>query len=369
MKYLELDTPALLIDRERLMKNLKEMQEYADGNHVDLRPHTKTHKMPQIAAMQMEAGACGIAVAKVGEAEVMAEHGMQDIFIANEIVGEQKLRRIAALAKQGIKISFGVDTPCQVTEAERIFGEEGVEVPVLIEIEVGEQRSGIIEEEDFLKLLDTIKNCPHVMFEGLFSHDGNCYKAENRKELFDISEGAQRRTVDFAKKAEEFGMPCRRVSYGSTPTFTNRVPILEGITELRPGTYALMDTAQAHAIGTLDCCAATVLASVISKPTETRTILDVGAKGLTKQERKGGICDAPGVGTIFEYPQTHIDSMFDEHAILYDKHFHDSVEVGDKVRVIPVHICPVCNLYDSAVLISGDEVVAELTVDCRGRLQ
>lgn len=369
MRYTGLDTPALLIDRERLLKNLKDMQRYADENGVKLRPHTKTHKTPEIAKLQMQQGACGIAVAKTGEAEVMVENGLCDIFIANEIVGETKLRRIAALAHKGVQISFGVDTPCQVTAAERIFAEENVKVPVLIEIEVGENRSGVIEEEDFLRLLDTIQACPHVEFGGIFSHDGNSYGAADLNALFEISEGAQRRTLHFAALAEKHKMPCRVVSYGATPTFMNHVPILPGITELRPGTYALMDASQGHAIGTLDRCAATVLATVISKPTAVRTILDVGAKGLTMQSRTDGICATPGKGTLFDMPEVHIEKVFDEHAIVNDVSFHDWVSVGDKVRILPVHICPVCNLYERSYLISGDEVVQELAIACRGKLQ
>lgn len=369
MKYTELDTPSLLIDKSRLLRNLADMQRYADENGAALRPHTKTHKYPEIAKMQLEAGACGIAVAKTGEAEVMAQHGIHDIFIANEIVGDLKLRRIAKLAEDGVTISFGVDTPCQVESAERVFAEAGVRVPVLIEIEVGENRSGIIEEADFLALLDTIKCCPHVPFGGIFSHDGNSYNTESRETLEALSEGAQLRTLHFADLAAKHAMPCKTVSYGATPTFMNHVKLLPGITELRPGTYALMDASQGHAIGTLDRCAATVLASVISKPTATRTILDVGAKGLTMQSRTEGICATPGKGTIYGSEDVHIEKVFDEHAILNDKAFHDSVEVGDKVRILPVHICPVCNLYETAYLIDGDEVVGELLIACRGKLQ
>ena len=275
MKLDQLDTPSLLIDRERLLKNLADMQRYADSYGVQLRPHTKTHKMPAIAKLQLQQGACGVAAAKTGEAEVLVENGLQDVFIANEIVGEQKLRRIAALAARGVTISFGVDTPCQVTQAEQVFAAQNVSVPVLIEIEVGENRSGVIEEADFLTLLDTLRTCPHVIFGGIFSHDGNSYGAADLPALLALSEGAQRRTLRFAALAAAHGMPCRTVSYGATPTFMNHVPILPGITELRPGTYALMDASQGHAIGTLDRCAATVLATVISKPTDTRTILDV----------------------------------------------------------------------------------------------
>ncbi|MCI8504942.1 MAG: D-TA family PLP-dependent enzyme [Lachnospiraceae bacterium] len=369
MRYFELDTPSLLIDRELLLKNLADMQHYADENKVRLRPHTKTHKMPEIAKLQEEQGACGIAVAKVGEAEVMAQWGLKDIFIANEIVGIKKLERIASLAEKGVRISFGIDSLCQVTEAEKVFSSRQVTIPALIEIEVGENRSGIIREEDFIRLLDAFKDCPHVLFAGIFSHDGNSYHAKDIASLHEIAENAQKRTLRFANLARAHGMPCAVVSYGSTPTFMNHVKILEGITELRPGTYALMDTSQGHAIQTLDRCAATVLATVISRPTDTRTILDVGAKGLTMQERKTGICAASGKGTILEYPGTHIDSVFDEHAILYDRDFHDQVTISDKVRIIPVHICPVCNLYDSAYLVSGNDVVQELAIACRGKLQ
>lgn len=369
MKYYELDTPSLLIDRDRLTDNLKMMQSYADENGCALRPHTKTHKMPDIAKMQLETGAHGVAVSKVGEAEAMSAHGIRDIFIANEIVGDMKLARIAALAKSGVTVAFGVDAPCQVRAAERLFAASGVMVDVLIELEVGECRSGIIEETDFAALLGCIKECPHVGFRGIFSHDGNSYRAPDIAALNAISDGAQRRTLHFARLAAERGMPCRTVSYGATPTFINRVKILDGITELRPGTYALMDASQAHAVGTTEHCAATVLATVISRPTAERTILDVGAKGLTMQRRTQGICATPGNGTVLEQPDVHIASVFDEHAIINNARFRDSVEIGDKVRIIPVHICPVCNLYDRAYLISGEEVVREMKISARGRLQ
>ncbi|MBR0306321.1 MAG: alanine racemase [Lachnospiraceae bacterium] len=249
MKFHELDTPSLLLDHDIFMKNLMFMQDYADRNHVALRPHTKTHKSPDLAKIQLETGACGIAVAKTGEAEIMAAHGLTDIFIANEVVGDQKLRRIRKLAET-ITISFGIDCPEHVDAAERIFADAEKPAEVLIEIEVGENRSGIIEEKDFFALLDAFKRCPHVHLKGLFSHDGNCYSAESVEACTEIAVGAQKRTLHFAKLAADYGFPCETISYGSTPTFMNQVPILPGITELRPGTYALMDASQGNAIGT-----------------------------------------------------------------------------------------------------------------------
>lgn len=368
MKYMEVDTPALLIDREVLLGNLGRMQDYADSQGVRLRPHTKTHKMPRIAQMQMARGACGIAVAKVGEAQVMAANGLTDIFIANEIVGLPKLERIRRLAED-VDISFGVDTPCQVEWAEQVFKSADRPAQVLIEIEVGENRSGIIEEGDFIELLRTIQSCPHVELRGLFSHDGNSYSAADRSACERSFLESQRRTLRFAELARGQGLECPVVSIGSTPSLVYQLPILPGITELRPGTYALMDASQAHAEGTLEHCAATVLATVISRPTAERVILDVGAKGITMQGRSEGICATPGKGTIWGWPDVYIQQVYDEHAILYNKGFHDSVRIGDKVRVLPVHICPVCNLYDEAALISGDEVAEVVPILCRGKLQ
>ena len=152
MNFKELDTPTLLIDKEVMMKNIKTMQEYADRNKVALRPHTKTHKMPYLAKIQEEYGCQGITVAKVGEAEVMAENWLKDIFIANEIVGEEKFKRIIELSKK-VKISFGLDSIEQAKLIEETFAKYDATAVVLIEIEVGENRSGIIEEKDFIDLL------------------------------------------------------------------------------------------------------------------------------------------------------------------------------------------------------------------------
>ena len=368
MKIKELDTPTLLIDREILTSNLKKMADYAESQHVALRPHTKTHKMPAIAKMQVEFGAKGIAVAKIGEAEAMQANGLDDIFIANEVVGKTKLNRLADLDKV-CKISFGIDSVYEIQEAEQVFGERGQTARVLIEVEVGEQRCGVDTDEDCLILLDELKKCKHVALLGVFGHDGNSYNVADLKACEEISTGAQKKLVHFAQLIRENGFDVSVVSYGSTPPLVHHVKIEEGITELRPGTYALMDVSQGYAQGTLDMCAATVLASVLSKPTQERVILDVGAKGITMQERTVGICCSKGKGVIKEFPDVSIQRVFDEHAIINNAKFHDEVNVGDKVQIIPVHICPVCNLYNTAVLVSNGEVVDTLEIACRGKLQ
>jgi D-serine deaminase-like pyridoxal phosphate-dependent protein len=368
MKYIELETPALLIDREVMLDNLKYMQNYANENNVHLRPHTKTHKMPGVAKLQEELGAKGITVAKVGEAEVMAKHGLTDIFIANQIVGNSKIERIRKLAET-IDISFGIDDIYHVNEIEAVFEGAANKAQVVVEIEVGENRSGVIEESAFRALLESIQASRNVEFKGVFSHDGHSYKAENLDECREIFTRSVERTLRFAEIAEEMDLNPKVVSIGSTPSLMQNYEIPDGITEIRPGTYVLMDASQANVIGTYDRCAATILTTVISKPTTERVITDVGAKGITAQRRSKGITKTEGLGYIKGFDDVHIFDVFDEHAIIYNEKFRDQVSIGDKVEIIPNHICPVCNLHEKAYLISNGEVVEELIVECRGKLQ
>ncbi|AND39131.1 MULTISPECIES: D-TA family PLP-dependent enzyme [Cytobacillus] len=368
MKYVELDTPALLIDREIMMDNLRFMQNYANEHKVHLRPHTKTHKMPKLARLQEELGAVGITVAKVGEAEIMAKNGLKNIFIANEIVGKSKIQRIRKLAET-IDISFGIDNSYHVTEIEEVFKGAEKKAQVLIEIEVGEQRSGIMEESDFRTLLENVKACKHVELRGIFSHDGHSYKAENIDECKELYLESVNRTLHFARIAEEMGVKPEVISIGSTPPFMLNFEIPDGVTEIRPGTYILMDSSQANVIGTYERCAASVLTTIISKPTNERVITDVGAKGITAQTRSEGHTTTNGLGRIKEFEDVYIHGVFDEHAIIYNRDFRNQVNIGDKVQIIPNHICPVCNLYEKAYLLSKGEVVEEIPIDCRAKLQ
>ncbi len=368
MRYQDLDTPALIIDYDTMLENIKIMQDYANTQSVALRPHTKTHKMPHLALIQQEYGCKGITVAKVGEAEIMAKNGLSDIFIANQIVGQKKLERIKELSVNN-SISFGVDTPCQVIAANEMFDGSSKKAEVLIEIEVGEERSGIIEEDDYIELLKTIKECTNVHLKGIFSHEGHCYNSnsiEECREQFDIS---QRRTLHFAEIARQNGFDIEVVSIGSTPSLMQNFPIMDGITEIRPGTYILMDASMGATINSLERCAATVLTTIISKPTKERIITDVGAKGITAQKRTKGISATEGMGTIKEDTSVTVFDVYDEHAIIYNEQFSNRVSVGDKIEVIPVHICPVCNLHEKAYLVKNGEVISEVPVLCRGKLQ
>lgn len=366
MKYFNLDTPSVIIDKDIMIDNIKFMQDYANKHKVSLRPHTKTHKTPAIALLQEQYGAKGITVAKTSEAKVMAQYGLKDIFIANEIVGKAKFDTIKELANT-INISFGLDSIEQAKLIEVAFSNAKKAI-VLIEIEVGEDRSGIIDMQDFIDLLNFLKTCKNIQLKGLFSHDGNSYMAKNLDECKQIHINAQKRTLEFAKTALDMGFSLSTISIGSTPSLMHDFPILEGITEIRPGTYVLMDASQASAYGSFKRCAMSVLSTVISRPTNERVILDVGAKGITMQSRDKGICAVAGMGVIKGFDDVHIFDVFDEHAIIYNKKFKDAVKVGDKVEIIPMHVCPVMNLHKYAFLVSKGEVVDKLKIAAKGKL-
>ena len=365
--YQNLDTPALLVDREIMLDNLQFMQQRANHWGVNLRPHTKTHKMPELAKLQMEQGACGITVAKVGEAEVMAAHGLTDIFIANEIVGQQKWQRLAKLSKE-VRIIFGADSPEAILGIEKVFAAEDAQALIRIEIETGENRSGVVSEAAFDAVLEAIAQAPHVTLEGVFSHEGHSYSAPTIEDCMALTEQALQLTLHYADRAKAAGFAIETVSIGSTPSLFHAQTLPAGITELRPGTYILMDVGQGNCIGTYDRCAATVLTTIISKPTEERLIGDAGAKALTAQSRGAGLCHTEGKGVVKGSSIT-VTNVYDEHTILYSRELHEKLSIGDKIEIIPNHICPVCNLYDRAYLVSCGEVVKELEIAARGKLR
>lgn len=363
----DIDTPALLVDYTVMQKNILEMQGKARKANVNLRPHTKTHRTPALALMQVEAGAEGITVAKVGEAEVMAERGLDDIFIANEIFGKQKMKRLKELAGK-IRVSVGVDNEEQVLALSEVFTGEKRPIEVLIEIETGEKRSGVIPGVKLVQLAKFIKGTDNVKLKGIFSHEGHTYGATTRDECVDMFRKSQEDTLYAAKLIRDAGIDVEVISIGATPSIMLG-EILPGITEIRPGTYILMDAAQGHAIGDYSRCAATILATVVSKPTSERIVLDAGVKALTAFTRDKGICYTPGYGLVKDSADLRLSKLYDEHGLINNREANKKLKIGDKVEIIPNHICPTCNLYDKMYLIKDGFVLEELPILCRGKSQ
>ncbi len=361
----DLPTPALLIDADRARENVRMMQERADALGLRLRPHIKTHRMPYFAKLQMEAGAVGIACAKLGEAEVMADAGIPDIFIANELIGVDKYERLRALHRR-VHVRVGIDNTAQLAQMERVFAEEPRPLEVLIEYEVGEIRSGVVEDEQLAALAEAILKCRHVVLRGIFSHEGHTYRADDREDCRRKARAAYERTVRAADMLRALGAEIDTVSGGATPSVMNGA-CCEGVTELRLGTYIFFDVGQSNAIGDFSRCAATVLASVISKPHGARVVLDAGAKALVSQNRPSGICATAGFGAVKGAEHINIETLYDEHAVLNSHELLTRARVGDKLEIIPSHICPTVNLYDEAYLVSQGEVLQKLPIACRGR--
>ena len=364
--YTTIDTPALLVDLDLVRVNVQEMQEKADHFGVALRPHTKTHKMPLLAQMQVAAGAKGITVAKLGEAETMAAHGLHDIFIANQVVGNGKLERLRNLSAT-CRVSVGIDNSEQVASLQEAFAGTGAVLPVLIEVEVGENRCGVATPEELLALAGEAAAADNLHLQGVFCHEGHTYGSHDEETLADEAVAAQEKILAYARRLRDAGYACETVSIGSTPSLL-LADILPGITEIRPGTYVFRDVGQAGATRTFSRCAATVLATVISRPTDERVVIDAGAKALTMQKRQGGVCHTDGLGALKTAPQVRLARVFDEHGIFLAKDLREQLRVGDKIEIIPNHICPAVNLYDSAVLVRAGSVVGQWEVACRGKI-
>jgi len=388
VKIAELETPALLVDGTRLRSNLRRMQNRADREEVALRPHIKTHKSLRIAEMQREAGARGITVATVGEAEVFGRAGFDDIRVAFPVVSEQKHERLLALIEEGVEISFLVDTEEGVRRAAGMYADAGVDVPVLIKVDVGYGRVGVPWDDPALvEFAGRVASEPGLDLVGILTHAGHSYhgpeEGERRGEALRRYADLERdRMLEVASRLVDGGLKGKtfEISVGSTPTataFTNRRKGPFSVTEIRPGTYVFFDITQT-ALGScrLDECAATVLATVVSRREEdgggVRCILDAGKKILTAEKRHG----SRGHGLLLPTPDegqepiqgANFFAVSEEHGWVRFEG-EDGLEVGDRVQVVPNHICVVVNTQDEFHLVAGDEVVETVPVEARGQVR
>ncbi len=347
----ELDTPVVLIDLDRVETNLKRAQDFASSHGLKLRPHIKTHKLPQFAKRQMELGATGITCQKIGEAEVMADAGITDILLPYNILGEPKLKRLLALARRA-DLKVTADSTTTVDGYSRTFAGSGVTLPVLVECDTGGGRVGVQTPEDALALARHIDTSKGLRFAGLMTYPAKGLAAQANAWLQQAS-----------TLLAEAGLAPEIVTTGGTPDLW-RSDVNRAATEYRPGTYIYLDRFQVQeGVGSLDDCALTVLATVVSRPTETRAILDTGSKALTSDT-----LGLEGFGHIVEYPDAVIASLSEEHGIVDLSRCDAKPQVGDMVRIVPNHVCPVTNLFDEVSLVRGEDVVATVPVAARGKV-
>ena len=359
----DLDTPLLLEDLDIMERNISWMQQKAQRAGVNLRPHIKTHRTPDIAKKQLAAGAKGITVAKLGEGEVMAAEGIDDIFIANELAGDIKMDRLLALARK-TTLAVGVDHPDHVKMLAETFDGESRPMEIMIDVDTGYHRTGVGSKEEILELAKLIRYRDSLKLRGIFTHDGNCYNATTISEVRSISQSSQNMMLEMAEFLRKEGIGVEEISIGSTPSLLVS-EIMQGITEIRPGTYVFLDADQAGVIGTYEHCALSVLATVISCPAPDRIVLDAGTKALTFYFHRGNITSSPGFGLLKKRPTVYLKSLSEEHG-MFTPPEDMAFRIGDKVEIIPNHACPTCNLYPVLYGVRNGQVQEEYKILARG---
>ena len=360
----DLDTPVALVDIARLEANLAAMAAVAREAGVAQRPHAKTHKTREIAERQLAHGAIGLTVAKLGEAEVMVDAGFDDLFVAYPLVGEIKLTRLVALLDRA-KVRFEVDSLAGAQAASDFLDRRGRRVDVVVSVDGGAGRSGAATPDDAIELAERVAELPGLALVGVMNY-GNAYGTSDPLEQAAIGRREGEVAVGMADALRARGVPVDVVTVGSTPTARHvvRVP---GVTELRAGVYAFQDLKQVSlGPATLDECALTVMATVVSHARPDRYVLDAGIKALAGEDYGWGTWGRPQ-----DRPDLAIIRATEEHGVIEVPAgaADPGWRIGEHVRIIPNHACGATNMHDELVAIDGERVVEYWPVIGRGRFR
>ncbi len=345
-----LSTPLPLIDETRLEANIARVQSYMDASGIAFRPHIKTHKIPSIAKAQVEAGAKGINCQKITEAEVFADAGFEDLLITFNILGLEKLERLAALNERISGLKVVADSAATVQGLSAYFAGRRP-LTVLVECDTGGGRCGVQTPAAAVELAQMIVGMKPLIFGGLLTYP----KANTETDV----ETFFAETIAALKA---LGIACPIVSNGGSPSLFS-AHLVPSATEHRAGTYVYNDRSMVRAGHcTLDDCAMHILATVVSRPTADRAILDAGSKTLTSD-----LLGFSDFGLILEYPQASITGLSEEHGTVdLSKVDGKRPEIGEKVRIVPNHTCVVSNLFDSMTFHRNGLVTRVENVAARG---
>ena len=354
------DTPAPLVDVERMDANLRRAAEYCRRHGLAWRPHAKTHKSPALAARQVAAGAVGVTVATVREAEVMARE-VDDLLLAYPPLGDAKLKRLMALPER-VRLTVGLDSREALEGLAAAARAAGRTVGVLVVVDAGMGRVGVQSPEDAVALARTAAEAGGVEYRGIMFYPGHV-----REEVAGQGEGVRgvsERVGEVVAALTAAGLAPGVVSGGSTPTFW-RSHDFAGVTEVRPGTSIFNDrtTAGIGACGWEEC-AYSVLATVISTAVPGQAVVDAGAKALAKEEIRA---DAGGYGALLDRPEVVVKSVSEEHGLLDLSATSWRPRIGERVRIVPNHVCVSVNLHERLYGVRDDEVVEVWEVEARGR--
>ena len=360
----ELETPAVIVDLDVMERNLSRMADYCRQHQLLLRPHTKSHKIPQLAKRQIESGATGITVAKLGEAEVMLNAGITDILIAYPIVGDDKTSRLAKLAEQA-HVSVALDSEEAARGISDAATRLGKRIGVLVEMDVGFGRCGLSHEHDLLTLAQTITTLPGLEFRGLMFFPGHFgVGPEQRAALrMQVNDFLDRCFETF----EHAGIPLPIVSGGSTPT-AYESGLFHGVNEVRPGMYIFNDrNTVAIDAAALEDCALSVVVTVVSTAVSGRAIVDGGSKTFSYDRFQAG--DGRGFGLVREDPAVEVERLTEEHGHLNVARSERHFRIGDRLSIIPNHVCTTVNMHDEIYGVRGGQVETVWRVEGRGKVR
>ncbi len=355
----EVDTPALVLDLDALERNLLRMADAVKGSGVRLRPHAKSHKCAQIARAQIAAGAVGVCCQKVSEAEALVAGGVADVLVTNEVVGPQKIARLARLVREA-KVAVLADDAGNVADLDAAARAEGVRLDVLVEIDVGAQRCGIEPGAPALELAHRIAGCRNLRFAGLHAYHGSAQhlrEASERRAAIAAAAEKARMTKSLIEKA---GIVCETVTGAGTGTF-----LLESASrvynEIQPGSYVFMDADYNRNVWEEAWPrfeqSLFVLATVMSAPAPDRAVLDAGLKASSVDSGLPQVHERPGV----EYAKAS-----DEHGVLKIVAGAKAPKLGERLLLVPGHCDPTVNLYDWFVCVRKGKVEALWPVTARG---
>ncbi|MDR4308258.1 D-TA family PLP-dependent enzyme [Chelatococcus sambhunathii] len=342
-------TPAVVVDLDVVESNIARVQALCDRAGLACRPHVKTHKSPELAQLQVAAGAKGITCQKLGEAEVMADGGLDDILISYNILGERNLGRLGALMRR-VKMTVAADSATTVDGLARAAAAGGRTLDVVVECDTGLKRAGVETPGEAVELARRIAATPGLAFAGLLLYPPPDRWPETQA-FFDAAQAGLR----------DAGLEPRIVSTGGSPNLKH-LGALDGATEHRPGTYIFNDRMQVAAgVATLQDCAVSVYATVVSRAAPDRGIVDAGSKILTSDP--GGLS---GHGFVLDLPEARINALSEEHGFLDLSASAARPPIGEVVRIVPNHVCVVVNMVDRLVAVRGEAIVGEIAVAARG---
>ncbi len=360
----DIPTPSLILDRAKLVRNIRRMAEAAKSKDVTLRPHLKTAKSIDVARLAMEGQAGGVAVSTLKEAEYFASHGIMDIQYAVCILPDQ-LERVASIQQQGARLTLITDS----VEVTRVICKKGKELGatflVQVELDCGEGRSGVFpDSEEVIEIARLAHEASHARFAGVMTHAGHSYQCRSIAEIEEVAEMERSTAVMAAERIRDHGIPCTTVSIGSTPTALY-ARSLDGVTEVRPGVYMFGDMfqAQINSCG-VDDLAVSVITEVCSHHASlNRLLINAGALALSKDRSTEHMPDDVGFGLVTDArgaplkQRMKVARVYQEHGQvpLVEGDSYEELPVGTRLRVYPNHVCMTAAMYNHYYLVDSNK--------------